>query len=91
MIKRVLFATLIILSPAAAERQVTDWPQYLGPDRTGVYSGPALADAWSASGPPVLWRKAVGAGFSGPVVTGGSNSHVILFHRIAGREVVNYW
>jgi len=49
---------------------------------------PALADTWPVNGPPVLWRKAVGAGFSGPVVTGGPTPHVILFHRISGREVV---
>jgi outer membrane protein assembly factor BamB len=82
-----LVATLVTIGLGAG-RQIADWPQYLGPARNGVYRGPALADTWPASGPPVLWRKAVGAGFSGPVVAGGPEAHVILFHRISGREVV---
>jgi outer membrane protein assembly factor BamB len=87
VIRAFVLAALVSLCVTAGQ-QATDWPQYLGPERNGVYRGPALADAWPASGPPVLWRKAVGAGFSGPVVADGSTSRVILFHRIAGREVV---
>jgi outer membrane protein assembly factor BamB len=62
-----------------------DWPQYLGPDRNGVYQGPALAETWGANGPRVVWRKQVGTGFSGPVVAQG---HLILFHRVMNSEVV---
>jgi outer membrane protein assembly factor BamB len=62
-----------------------DWPQFLGPTRDGVYTGPALAESWGASGPRVVWKKTVGAGLSGPVVAGG---RVILFHRQDNREIV---
>jgi outer membrane protein assembly factor BamB len=62
-----------------------DWPQFLGPARNGVYSGPALSETWPPSGPRVVWRKAVGQGFSGPVVTQGK---VIQFHRLGSQEVV---
>lgn len=62
-----------------------DWPQFLGPDRNGVYTGPPLADSWPASGPRVVWRKQVGAGFAGPVV---ANGRLILFHRQGREEVV---
>jgi outer membrane protein assembly factor BamB len=62
-----------------------DWPQYLGPTRNGVYTGPPLAESWGASGPRVLWRKEVGAGFAGPVVAG---TRLILFHRVGSEEVV---
>ena len=65
--------------------QGTDWPQYLGAQRDGVYRGPALAETWGAQGPRVLWRKEVGQGFSGPVVVGG---RLILFHRVGNEEVV---
>src|SRR2546422_10437879 len=47
-----------------------DWPQFLGPERNGVYSGPPLASSWPAGGPRKVWRKPVGAGFAGPVVAG---------------------
>lgn len=64
---------------------VTDWPQFLGPERNGVYRGPALAETWPPGGPRVVWQKQVGEGFSGPVVAQG---RLILFHRVANREVV---
>lgn len=77
---RVFVASLLLVAPVAA-----DWPQYLGPTRNGVYAGPALNEKWPASGPRVVWKKAVGAGLSGPVIAGG---RTILFHRVGDREVV---
>jgi len=62
-----------------------DWPQYLGPSRNGVYSGPPLAATWPAGGPKKVWQKSVGEGFAGPVVAG---DRVILFHRVMNQEVV---
>ena len=61
------------------------WPQFLGPARNGVYSGNDLAVKWPAVGPAIVWKKDVGAGFSGPVVAEG---RLILFHRVGDKEVV---
>jgi outer membrane protein assembly factor BamB len=63
-----------------------DWPQFLGPQRNGVYSGPALAPSWPAGGPRKLWEKHIGQGFAGPVVAG---DRLILFHRVGREEVVD--
>jgi outer membrane protein assembly factor BamB len=63
-----------------------DWPQFLGPERNGVYRGPALSETWGASGPRVVWRKPIGQGLSGPVVAEG---RLLLFHRVSNREVVD--
>ena len=62
-----------------------DWPQFLGPDRNGVYSGPPLSTSWPTGGPRVTWKKSIGQGLAGPVVAG---DRVILFHRVANQEVV---
>jgi outer membrane protein assembly factor BamB len=78
----ILLAALLVAAQTPPPR---DWPQFLGPDRNGIYRGPALADTWPATGPRVVWQKQVGAGFSGPVVTQG---RVILFHRMANQEIV---
>ena len=84
--RRVLACALVgVLAVTAAAAAAPDWPQFLGPDRNGVYSGPPLARTWPAGGPPVVWRRAVGEGFAGPIVAGG---RVILFHRIGGEEIV---
>lgn len=40
---------------------------------------------WGANGPPVLWEKKVGSGYSAPSVLG---RHLVLHHRIQGQEIV---
>jgi len=65
--------------------RASDWSQFLGPSRNGVYPATNLAAAWPKDGPPVVWRRPVGQGFSGPVVSSGK---LILFHRIESNEVV---
>ena len=76
-----LAAALLASSLAAAE----DWPQLLGPNRNGVYNGGDLASSWPEKGPPQLWKREVGAGFSNPVVSAG---RLILFHRRGDNEIV---
>src|SRR5881409_2705706 len=63
-----------------------DWPQFLGPQRNGVYTGPPLATSWPAGGPLKVWEKHIGQGFAGPVVAG---DRLILFHRVGREEVVD--
>jgi outer membrane protein assembly factor BamB len=75
------FAVAAILTRASA----SDWPQFLGPTRNGAYTGPALTASWSKDGPPILWQRRVGQGFSGPAVASGK---LILFHRIDDKETV---
>ncbi len=80
-------AILVVLlsTPLAAVLAANDWPQFLGPSRTGVYVGAPLNEKWPSTGPRVIWRKQVGQGLSGPVVAG---TQLILFHRVDDREVV---
>ena len=68
--------------PAVAAQ---DWPQILGPTRNGIYTGPEIVPSFPRSGPPLLWRRDVGAGFSGPAVVG---DRLVLFHRVNNRETV---
>lgn len=62
-----------------------DWPQFLGPNRDGVSTETGLLDTWPREGPPVVWEKNAGEGFSSPVVVG---ERVILFHRLGDQEVI---
>jgi outer membrane protein assembly factor BamB len=77
--------TLAAVFALAMQSPLADWPQFFGPERNGVYHGPALSEKWPASGPRVVWQKQVGQGFSGPAVAEG---RLILFHRVGDREVV---
>ncbi len=63
-----------------------DWPQILGPARSGVAAADErLADAWPAGGPRQEWRRDVGAGVAGVAVVGDRG---FLFHRVGDREVL---
>lgn len=82
---RPLWIVVVALAATTLAHGASDWPQYLGPTRNGIYGGPALAESWGGSGPKVAWRKQVGQGFAGPAVVG---NRVILFHRVGNEEVL---
>ena len=48
-----------------------DWPQWRGPLRDGVWREDGVLERFPPEGPPVRWRTAIGAGFSGPAIAGG--------------------
>jgi len=48
-----------------------DWPQWLGPQRDGVWRETGIIEKFSASGPRVRWRVPVGSGYTGPAVAKG--------------------
>ena len=75
----------IFCSLCAGQAWGSDWPQFLGPSRNGVYAGADLAANWPTEGPPVVWQKSVGQGFSGSVV---ADHKLILFHRVDDKETV---
>jgi len=62
-----------------------EWPQILGPHRSGAADQEKLANKWPADGPKVAWRHKVGAGYAGPAV---ATSKVVIFHRLANEEVL---
>ena len=80
MSMRVLFAACCWATLTGAE-----WPQYLGPTRNGVATETGFLKTWPDKGPPQVWEKKIGAGWSGPVVAG---ERLILFHRLGEEEVV---
>ncbi len=61
-------ASIPTVSPAPVPPQ--DYPQFLGPNRTGVLPGPILARDWKERVPEPLWRRTVGAAWSGFAVAG---------------------
>jgi len=51
------------------ERQA-GWPQWRGPTFDGISTETGLADAWPAAGPPVLWTRELGQGYSSFIAVG---------------------
>ena len=52
---------------------------------TGISAETGLLTSWPDKGPPMLWEKSIGEGYSGPVVAG---NRLILFHRVENEDVV---
>ena len=47
-----------------------DFPQFNGPQRSGVVAGVSLARDWKTNSPRLLWKQPIGAGLSGFAVVG---------------------
>ena len=52
-------------------RATGDYPQFLGADRNGTVSGVRIADDWAKRPPRLVWRRPIGAGWSGFAVARG--------------------
>ena len=62
--------TAVVLMAAACS-SLSDWPQYLGPNRNSISDQKGVLRSWPENGPEVLWTVAVGIGYGGPVVKDG--------------------
>jgi len=63
----VLGLILTFVGPARAD----DWPQWLGPQRDGVWREDGILDQFPKDGPKLLWRQPIGGGYAGPAVAAG--------------------
>lgn len=51
--------------------QADDWPQWLGPQRDGVWRETGIIEKFPADGLKYRWRVPIGGGYSSPSVTDG--------------------
>ena len=72
----------LAMGATAHQGRADDWPQWLGPNRDGVWRETGVLEKLPAGGPKVLWRAPVNRGYCGPAVANGS---VILLDRVAGK------
>jgi outer membrane protein assembly factor BamB len=62
-----------------------DWPQWRGPERTGVSSETGLLAQWPKSGPPLVWSASdLGAGYGSVAVVGNR----VFVQGLRGRQSV---
>lgn len=46
------------------------WPHVRGPNYSGVSEETGLADSWPPGGPPLVWKREIGRGYSGVTAVG---------------------
>lgn len=71
---RVLFPLVLVLLASVVLPGFTvgdDWPQWLGPQRDGVWRESGIIDKFPSGGPPVKWRVPISGGYAGPAVAEG--------------------
>src|SRR5262249_54865616 len=78
-------AALLVLLASLSRLAAGDWPQFLGPTRNRASADTGPATSSPDKGPPVVWEREVGEGYSAPVVSGDT---LILLHRAGDEEVV---
>jgi outer membrane protein assembly factor BamB len=89
-----IFACCVCTAPLLGD----DWPQWRGPQRTGVSAEKGLADSWPAGGPKLVWQnKDVGDGYGSPAIVGDriyllgndglDNEFVQAMDRASGRQI----
>ncbi|OFV94586.1 MAG: hypothetical protein A3H95_00525 [Acidobacteria bacterium RIFCSPLOWO2_02_FULL_64_15] len=65
----------------------TDWPQWRGPDRTGLSKETGLLPQWPAAGPPLVWSiSSLGEGYGSMAVAGDR----IFVQGSSGRQSMVY-
>jgi outer membrane protein assembly factor BamB len=69
----VLLAVALLLAGGLGPplRTSTDVTQFGGPNRDFTYDVSGLARSWPAEGPPQVWKRALGDGYSGIVASDG--------------------
>jgi outer membrane protein assembly factor BamB len=69
--QRCFLVVLLVVGLIPASLFADDWPQWLGPQRDGVWREKGLIEKFPAGGPKILWRQPISEGYSGPAVAGG--------------------
>jgi outer membrane protein assembly factor BamB len=89
------FLTLSLAAPAYARQlqaaavqnpaSAVPWTQWGGPHRNFQTEATGIKDTWPASGPRVMWKRALGEGYSSPAV---ENGVLYTAYGTPGQEVV---
>jgi outer membrane protein assembly factor BamB len=80
---RLLWRVLLMVFVLQAHAE--DWPQFLGPRANGISGETNLLEKWPTNGPPLVWQKSIGTGYSAPSVRDGL---LVLHHRVKDEEAV---
>ena len=80
-----LLALLLSAACLSAAELVEDWPQFLGPRGNNTSRETGLLDKFPKDGPPLVWQRDIGTGYSAPSVRG---ELLVLHHRVKDEEVV---
>lgn len=85
---RFLACLLLLGVPWIRPASAADWPRFLGPRLDATSSETRLLERVPEGGPPVVWDREIGTGYSAPSVVG---DRLYLFHRVGAEELLEAW
>lgn len=85
MIRTIALAFAVAIAGVPGNGVAADWPRFLGPEGTASSTETGLVDKFPTNGPPLLWSKPVGTGYSAPSIMG---DQLVLHHRVGDQEIV---
>ncbi len=89
--RRLAAVLLLVLFCALSQLHADDWPQFRGPNRTGVSAEKGLLPTWPKEGPKLLWKKSdAGLGFSSFAVVQGKLYTLGTDEKFADEVVLAY-
>ena len=77
-----------------------DWPHLRGPHYNAVAAETDLAESWPTAGPPILWTRELGQGYSGFTVVAGkvytqkqtvTGQYVVCLDALTGDQLWQSW
>ena len=74
-----MLAAILVTVGLMGSARAADWPFWLGLKYDGTFAETGWRKDWPQSGPPRLFEKEVGIGYSSVAVADGN---LILFHRV---------
>src|SRR5262245_36677936 len=89
---RFALASLLGIALLAPFASADDWPQWMGPDRDGVWRETGILQAFPKAGPKQQtglkenWRVPIHGGYAGPAVAGG---RVYVMDRVLAKGAKN--
>src|SRR5689334_19385778 len=67
---RSLLLVCIVVTQTTSGAEPPGWPQWRGPTFDCISTETGLADSWPEAGPPVLWNREIGQGYSSFIAVG---------------------
>jgi len=83
--KSAAFCLIVPILLACTTSATAQWPQWGGPNRNFMTAATGLADKWPAEGPPVIWKRDLGDGYTTIVV---DSNRLFTMYRDGEEEVV---
>lgn len=87
MLRMKFIVGIVGLGVGLSSASAADWPQYMGPNRDGVWTETGIIDKFPEGGPKVKWRTPIKAGYTGPAVVGGK---VFVMDRVLAEGAKNH-